>query len=200
MSNLYTIGCSNHSVDYFLELLKMYNISAIADVRSDPYSKHTPQFNQEPLRVFLNKSNIHYLHFGNEFGARRNEPEVYTNGKVSFEKVRKLPTFINGVKRIQNGLSKGMNIALMCTEKDPIDCHRFLMVSHGIEILSGLTSDHILHTGQIESTKDVEKRMLLHLNLQPDIFNPDMEHTINKAYNIFSERIAYQENRGALHE
>ncbi|MGD1875609.1 MAG: DUF488 family protein [Mastigocoleus sp.] len=44
---LFTIGHSNHTIEAFITLLKKHEITAIADVRSHPYSRYLEHFNQK---------------------------------------------------------------------------------------------------------------------------------------------------------
>ena len=137
--NLYTVGHSNQSVDDFLNLIKEVGINCILDVRSMPYSKHTPQFNRENFQKLLKQNNIIYAHFGEEFGARRNdclvEHKFSKNGKfeykeqVDFELGCKTENFQKGVKRLEKALSQGLKVSLMCSEANPIECHRFSFIS-----------------------------------------------------------------------
>ena len=124
---IYTIGHSNGTQDELLSLLNQAGINCVIDVRSIPVSSHTPQFNQNAIKLFLKKHNIQYLHFGDEFGARRSDAII--NGQVNFEKAMTTPAFLKGVERLKTGLEKGYVIALMCAEGDPLGCHRFSFLS-----------------------------------------------------------------------
>src|SRR5881227_321241 len=127
---IYTIGHSSHQIDYFLELLKIFSINCVIDVRSIAASSYNPQFNKEPLSNFLKNNQIAYLHFAEEFGARHTDPDLLDEeGKVDFEKVRMAWLFKSGVERLWKGVEKGFIIALMCSEAEPFDCHRFSMIS-----------------------------------------------------------------------
>jgi len=190
---LFTIGCSVHTIESLVAVLEKNRIQAVADVRSTPYSQHTPQFNENYIKKELTSKGIFYLPFGKEFGARRLEPEAYLYGKVSFQLVAKLRIFQEGIKRIEQGLNKGLAIALMCTEKDPIDCHRFILVSRSIESSLSIPVRHILFNGEVESTEDVEKRLLDKLNLHLDLFDPGINSLKDKAYTAIAEKIAYSE-------
>ncbi len=104
---IYTVGHSTHQLDYFLTLLKAYNINCIIDVRSVAASSYNPQYNQEPLKYFLKCNEITYLHFAEEFGARHTDPDLLDDeGKVDFEKVRRTWLFKNGVERIWQGVER----------------------------------------------------------------------------------------------
>lgn len=192
MSKIYTIGCSIHTLDEFISLLNKHNINAVADVRSIPYSQHTPQYNKEVLIKALKGKSIHYLDFSKEFGARRNEEDAYTNNRVDFKKVVKLPIFIHGIERIDTGISKGYNIALLCTEKNPLDCHRFSLVSKALIEKLNINVEHILFNGEIQNHYDLEKKMLCDFGFEKDLFD-DYKTLLENAYEKVINRVAYQE-------
>ncbi len=136
---LFTIGYAAKKSDEFLSLLKKNGVTCLVDVRSSPYSGTFKEYDKEPLRALLKKNGVLYAHFGSEFGARRDEAEAYRYvydekgdflEQVDFEKVYGLDAFKRGVGRIKTALSQGYRIAFLCSEKDPLNCHRFWMVSH----------------------------------------------------------------------
>jgi uncharacterized protein (DUF488 family) len=192
MNDIYTFGYSTHTFIELVNSIKNNNIDVAVDVRSVPYSKYTPQFNKESVKEGLLKEKIHYLHFGDEFGARRIEKEAYTNGKVDFQKVIKLPKFLKGIERINNGLEKNYHIVLLCTEKEPIDCHRFLLVSKVLKDLLHINIHHILFDGNIIEQNEVELKMIKQLNLHNSLFENNKDN-LEKAYKIFGNKIVYQE-------
>jgi uncharacterized protein (DUF488 family) len=181
MGSIYTIGSSIHAIDEFMALLNKYKINAVADVRSVPYSKHTPQYNREKLSGILKENQINYLDFNKEFGARRRESEAYTNGIVDFKKVVNLPEFLYGIERINEGMSKGYNIVLLCAEKDPINCHRFFLVSKALVDKLSINIDHILYDGSAINHHDLEKEMVQKLYFKNDLFN-DHRTLLETAY------------------
>lgn len=156
---VYTVGHSNHSIEEFIQLLEKHNINCICDVRSMPYSRFTEQYNRENIKGFLSKYNIKYLFFGEEFGARREEKSLLTNGMVDFEKVAKNEKFIKGIERIEKGLERGYRIALMCTEKEPIECHRTILVSRNLSI-KGMNVLHILADGTAVCHEKIEEELV----------------------------------------
>jgi uncharacterized protein (DUF488 family) len=129
LPSLYTVGHSNHSFAYFLELLQIAAVDYVIDVRSVAASRFNPQYNRKALMESLSLEGISYSHFGEEFGARRTEPEFYTNGIVDFEKVRRSGKFRHGINMVYDLLNKQHRIVFMCAEADPLTCHRFSMVS-----------------------------------------------------------------------
>lgn len=160
MGLLYTIGHSQHELEYFYNLLKKYNINNLLDVRSTPYSKYAEAYNKEQLRNSLSVKGIKYSFMGKFFGARPDNIELYNEeGYLDFEKVAKSDLFIKGMENVLLGLEKGNNIALMCTEKDPIDCHRAIMVSRAFS-LNGIDIKHILPNGKIQTQQELDERLL----------------------------------------
>lgn len=155
---LYSVGHSNQSQDEFLRLLKIHDINCIVDVRSVPASKNNPQFNLEPLRWFLKSRGIQYLHFGKEFGARRTDC-LDIDGQVNYEIAILTPNFTRGVERLLNGLDKGFRISLMCSEANPLECHRFSLVSRYFYD-NGMDVQHILKDAELASQKTLEDEMI----------------------------------------
>ena len=157
MNTIFTVGHSNGTVEELRTLLALAGIDCVVDVRSVPASAYTPQFNKEYLKRFLSNNGIFYLHFGEEFGARRTDAIV--DGQVNFEKAVTTPAFLKGVERIKHGLEQGYYIALMCSEADPLACHRFSMISRYFHD-QGFEVKHILHTKEIVSHDELEKKMI----------------------------------------
>lgn len=156
---IYTIGHSNHKIEKFIQLLQNHGIDCICDVRSTPYSRFAGQYNRENLKVILEKHNIRYLFFGEEFGARREEKNLLTDGLVDFEKVAKSEKFLSGIIRIEDGIKKGYNIALMCSEKEPIECHRTILVSRNLNS-KGIEVQHILSDGALKKHELIEYELI----------------------------------------
>lgn len=153
---IYTVGHSNQSAEEFLKLIIPHGINCIVDVRSTPYSKYTPQFNEAILKSFLSQHGILYAPFGKHFGARRDDcfheveitkkGETITQRQVDFEMGIKTKAFLEGVERIKVALSQGRKIAFMCSEADPLSCHRFSFISrffyeNGFEMLHIIRSN-----------------------------------------------------------
>lgn len=196
-NTIYTIGHSNHTIDYFLELLQTHHINCIVDVRSTPASSYSPQFNQLPLRNFLKLNNIIYMHFGKEFGARQEEKKVLDkNGKVDFEAFRQTNPFQKGVKRIQKGLNKNFKIALMCSEGNPMECHRFSMIAVYLEQNVGLEIQHILKDKSMISNQLLEQELLKKYKKklpQPSLFEPNVtpQQQLKAAYQLHNQDIGW---------
>lgn len=176
-TTIYTIGHSTHPADYFLELLTTHGVNCVVDVRSIAASRYHPQYNQKRLSDFLNQHGITYLHFAAEFGARQTAaPMLDDNQRVDFDKVRQSPSFRSGMQRLHQGMAKGYTLALMCAESDPLDCHRFIMITPAL-VHEGLEVRHILKDKTLLSNAVLEDRLLQKYRKklpQPDAFQPEL--------------------------
>jgi len=198
-NTVYTIGHSNHTIEYFIELLQSHSINCIIDVRSVSASAYNPQFNSEPLQNTLKHFNINYLHFGDEFGARHTDPKLLDEfGKVDFDKVRKSEKFLFGVERLKTGIEKGYNISIMCSEAEPFDCHRFSMISYFLA-RNGFDVLHILKDKSIITNEELEDKLLKkyqkqipHTNLF-EVFT--LQQQLNLAYRLRNKDVAYDTQR-----
>lgn len=189
-NKLFTIGHSTHTVDQFLGLLKKHGITAVCDVRSMPYSQHNPQFNRESLKEVLNARGISYVFLGKELGARSDNPACYINGKVQYNYLAEEPAFREGLRRVKKGM-QSFQVALMCAEKDPLTCHRTILVCRELRAES-IEIVHILADGSLETNPDAEKRLMNMLRIKPDMFHNERQ-CIEDAYDKQAEKIAYEE-------
>jgi len=193
---IYTIGHSTHEIENWISLLKRHCIDAVADVRSVPYSRRQPQFNRENLIDSLKKHGIAYVFLGRELGARTDDPECYEDGRVKYRLLAKTKLFKEGIERVRSG-SNHRNIALMCVEKDPLDCHRTILVAREL-IRTGSDVAHILVDGRVKSHSAVMKCLLEQLGAdrQRDLFLTE-EQLMDEAYDAREQRIAYSGEESA---
>ncbi len=192
MKELFTIGHSNHSLDHFIELLLVHRLSMIADVRSSPYSKYSPHFNKDVLDSALRNANIDYVFLGRELGAHRSEDGCYIDGQAKYDRIAQLPNFRRGLERVLQGAEHD-RIALMCSESDPITCHRTILVCRELKrICPDLKITHILGNGTEERQEMSEKRLINLHKLQPELFGEltSTSGLIEKAYDLQAEKIA----------
>ncbi len=155
---LFTVGHSNLSIQAFIELLQKHGVTALADVRSHPYSRYLPHFNQAALKIALLDNRIRYVFLGSELGARSSDPSCYVEGKALYEKIAATELFSAGIQRVLKG-AQTYKIALMCAEKDPITCHRAILVCQHLRN-SRLKISHILQNGSLETHQHLENRIL----------------------------------------
>ncbi len=188
---VYTIGYSAHSIEKFIDLLTIHHITAIADVRSQPYSRFNPQFNLTNLQSSLKSTGISYTFLGRELGARPEDRTCYVDGKAQYDLIARTELFRKGLARIVEGVKK-YRIALLCVEKDPLTCHRAILVCRHLVNL-GMAPQHILEDGRLESHNDALSRLLKELGLpEGDLFRSREEFIID-AYNRRGQQIAYTE-------
>lgn len=190
---VYTIGHSTHSIDAFLGLLGLNGISAICDVRSSPYSRFNPQFNKDALSKSLRDHGIKYVFLGKELGARSNDPSCYCDGRVQYDALAKTELFRSGIERVRVGVERGYKMALMCAEKDPLDCHRTVLVSRNLEY-EGFDVLHILSDGSLETQAEAAARLVKQFKLNQDDLFLSPQDVTDKAFHKQEEKIAYTED------
>lgn len=163
---LYTIGHSQHDLEKFVAMLKKHKINHLLDVRSTPYSQFASNYNREHIKTVLNDTGIQYTFMGTFFGARPDDKSLYTKeGYLDFDKARKTDRFQAGVENVIKGIKSGNKISLMCTEKDPLECHRAIMVARTFHE-QGIDVQHIMSDGNLQSHDELEQRLL-------DIYFPE---------------------------
>lgn len=205
---LFTIGHSNLNEEDFIHHLKQHNITALGDVRSHPYSRYLRHFCQDYLKYLLKKNNIEYVFLGEQLGARPSDQDCYVEGKAVYERIANTFSFKQGLKRVAMGAEK-YRIALMCAEKDPITCHRAILVCQYLRDFD-LDIHHILSNGELESHSHLEDRLLESLDLLPKpqvqlsifdevntvintLINTSREELVAKAYKQQGDKVAYVE-------
>lgn len=181
IKELFTIGHSNLSIDAFIALLQQHGITAVADVRSHPYSRFLPHFNQSALKAALLNTGIQYVFLGKELGARSVDQSCYVDGKASYEKIAATELFSEGIQRVLKG-SETYKISLMCAEKDPITCHRSILVCQHLREFA-LEIKHILSNGDLESHERLEDRLLVLHGLKQS----ELDEAAPKQLSLFEE-------------
>ena len=187
---LFTIGHSTHPFPHFANLLRINGITAVADVRSAPYSRYNPQYNRETLKAALESVGIAYSHLGPQLGAHREEPESYgPGGQVDFARTATSIAFREGIQRVKTGQQR-YSIAMMCAERDPITCHRNLLICRFIrEELSDIA--HVRGDGTLETHDQLESRILAECKLpQRDLFRSRAD-LVKLAYETLAQQNAF---------
>lgn len=185
---LFTIGHSNRQLDEFIELLQLQQITAIADVRSHPSSRFAPHFNQEALQATLLEHRIEYVFLGKELGARRDEAGCYVDGVARYDLIEQAPLFRAGLDRIRKGAAK-FRIALMCSERDPLTCHRSILIARSLRC--DFQIRHIVSNDEPESHEDAEQRLLAIWGLPARALFHDENGLLDEAYARQAREIAW---------
>jgi uncharacterized protein (DUF488 family) len=173
-----TIGHGKRDLNTFIYTLLRYKVNCIVDVRSSPYSKFSPQFNREILASELNKHNITYKWFGDSLGGRPSDLSTYDeNGIVDYDKLIKSDAFSKGLKELEE-LSVPYNVCIMCSEHDPLRCHRFLAVSKELA-RRGYRILHIIDERQFAKQSTLEDKLVeIHYGecIQLDLFSENQDY------------------------
>jgi len=188
---VFTIGHSTHAQERFIALLCQHGITALCDVRSKPYSRMNPQFNREELEEALLARGIAYRFLGKELGARSDDPHCYERGKVQYGRLAETDLFKHGLRRVLRGMKDGFRIALMCAEKEPLECHCTILVARHLAAL-GVAVAHIHADGRLENHDSALSRLARLLNLPEDDMFHSREELLDDAYRRQEERIAYE--------
>lgn len=195
---IFTIGYAGFAIDDFIKALKKHNINSLIDVRSSPFSKFYQDYNKPLLCDTLQKNGIIYRNYNSEFGARQDDKTYYPNGYLDFSMFTRSKVFLDGMQKIINAIPLGYKFVLMCSEKDPINCHRTIMVGKAFSD-NGISVSHILSDGHIITQSDIEARLL-------DMYYPDRdqlalfgeqlsaEEMIENSYKFQNEKIGYRIN------
>ena len=194
---LYTIGHSQHDTEYFIKMLQKYNINYVLDVRSTPYSQFAESYNRENIKATLKRVGIEYSFMGNYFGARPQDQSLYSQeGYLDFDKTRNSVKFQSGVHNVIKGIQAGNHISLMCTEKDPIECHRAIMVARTFFEI-GIEVQHILADSSLQSHDKLNQRLMdlyfpnrYQISLFPSENKSD-EECLEEAYKYQNKKIGY---------
>jgi len=188
-SEILTVGHSNHSPERFIALLRGAEVTAVADVRSAPYSRHAPQFNRDRLRDDLDRAGIAYVFLGRELGGRPAEREFYADGVADYEKMAQAPAFAEGLERVIEG-AQSHRIALMCSERDPLTCHRCLLVGRALEE-RGARVSHLLDSGECVSHSAIEDELLARTGRTGDDLFAPRDERLAAAYREHARKVAF---------
>lgn len=195
---VFTIGYSSFKLNDFIATLQHYGIKCLVDVRSLPYSQYHSEYNKESLAGELKKYEIMYRNYAREFGARQDDRKFYDGeGLLDFKSFIKSNEFQSGVEKIKKGIEIGYSFALMCAEKDPINCHRAIMVGQGFAKV-GFSVKHIKSDKTIETQEELEQRLLdmyFKDRGQISLFSDEIESDdvlVEKGYALRNKEIGYR--------
>ena len=187
---IFTVGHSNHPADVFLGLLTRCGISAVADVRSAPFSRRFPQFDKAALSRSLKETGIGYVFMGRALGARPDDPSCYAGGRVSYVRLAARPAFLEGIARLKRG-ARDRRIALMCAEREPLDCHRTILVARALD-REGIAVEHIHADGRLEPHGEATDRLFDLVGVPRDDMFLGRGELAAMAFSRREARIAYR--------
>jgi uncharacterized protein (DUF488 family) len=173
MKAIRTIGHSNHPIERFLALLKAAGVQRLVDVRSMPWSRRFPQFGRERLANSLKEASIDYVWEGEALGGKPPDGGGY-------DEMAARPGFKRAIGRvIEQGT--GTSLCLMCAEKEPLECHRVLLVSRRLAE-RGAAIEHLLADGTTRLHAEIEAALLKKAG-GDDLFE-DREARLARAYGM----------------
>ena len=204
-TSLYTIGYSAFDRDQMISILKELKIDCLIDVRSVPASAHAPEFNKDVFSQVLQQNKLYYRNYL-EFGARQTNTRYFSQSKngdlyLDFDKYILSDQFRAGMTKVKKGIELNYKFVFMCAEKDPINCHRALMVAKAFS-KEEYQVEHIIVAKDknfaLEDHKKLEERLVEvndeDLN-QGDLlssFEEAKENKIAAAYRAANEKIGYR--------
>jgi uncharacterized protein (DUF488 family) len=193
--DLFSIGHSNIPAERLIGLLRHAGVNAIADVRSTPFSRRFPWFSGKNLATTLAQHGMTYLAYGDALGGRPRDATLYRDGVADYEAMARLPDFQIGLDRLLADAARS-RVCLMCAEREPLDCHRCLLVARSLAE-RGLTIGHILHDGTVEPHAATERRLLALTGASDDLFVTGQDERLAAAYRRRARAVAYRAAAGA---
>jgi uncharacterized protein (DUF488 family) len=180
IAELYTVGHSNHSIEHFLALLERHGVETVADVRSRPYSRFVPHFGKERLARFLEAEGLGYLFLGQELGGKPHR-DASSDARLDYRARIGEPSFQRGIRTLLDAVAE-RRVALMCRERDPLDCHRLRLICRYLRPID-LDVRHILPNGDAEVQQATERRLLERTaKRQLGLFDDPDQAALERAY------------------
>ena len=172
MRAIRTIGHSNHPIERFVALLKAGGVERLVDVRSMPWSRRFPQFGRERLAKSLKDAGIDYVWQGEALGGKPKSGGGYDDAAAR-------PEFKDAIGRLIADRAN-TSLCLMCAEKEPLNCHRTVLVSrrlaeHAVPI------EHLLADGTVKPHAEIEEALLKKAGGGADLFE-NREARLARAY------------------
>ena len=178
-STIYSIGHGNKSIETLIEELRHFGVNYLIDIRSKPYSKYSPHFNQNSLKFSLLEEKINYTFLGDSLGGLPDDQTCYTNGHVDYDKLKEKEFFKNGLQRLVAANDKKIKVAIMCSESKPEECHRTKLIGEELKKF-GIGLNHITRT------KSKPKQLII--KSQNDVM---LEVAPNGTVNLFGEEMTF---------
>ena len=189
--DFFSIGHSNIPVDRFVTILREAGVNTVVDVRSIPSSRRFPWFSKKNLEVRLAREGIAYTAMGDALGGRPRDDRLYRDGIADYEAMAREPQYQAGIDRLIDAAARS-RVCLMCAEREPLDCHRCLLVARSLTE-RGLAVGHILHDGTIEAHGATERRLLAWDGKDCDLFASGQRELIAAAYRHRARSVAFRQ-------
>ncbi len=189
--DIFSIGHSNIAAARFAAMLQDAAVTTVADVRSMPNSRWFPWFSQKTLAAQLNGIGIAYTAMGDTLGGRPRDESLHRDGVADYEAMANEPEFRAGLDRLREAVARS-RVCLMSAEREPLDCHRCLLVARRLAECS-LAVGHILHDGTIEPHAATEQRLLALDGDAGGLFVAGQEERLAAAYRLRARAVAFRQ-------
>jgi uncharacterized protein (DUF488 family) len=159
----YTIGHSTRKLEEFINIIKNYGIDCVMDVRSYPRASndYDKPYDRDSLEINIKQAGINYIYMGEELGENRTENEALDEeGKVDFDKVMECSIFKKGINKIVEGIKRGHKIVLMCSERNPFNCHRSILLGYAL-MKNGVAMEHVIDEEKSKSQNRIEEEIFI---------------------------------------
>lgn len=155
--SVFTIGHSKHPIETFLGLLRRHGVEVLVDVRSQPFSRFSPQFSRKALERAVSEAAIRYLFMGDALGGRPASRACYdAEGKVDYDRVEAQDFYQRGIARLLDGVTR-FRVCILCAEEDPARCHRRLLITRTL-VRRGVDVQHIRGDGAVQTEDQIQTR------------------------------------------
>jgi uncharacterized protein (DUF488 family) len=157
----YTVGHSTRTLEEFVELLRIAQVTQVADIRAVPKSRTNPQYNKDALPKSLAAFQVEYEHIA-ELGGLRGKAKLVPQELNGFWENRSFhnyadyalsETFRAGLGRLV-ALGRERRCAMMCSEAVWWRCHRRIVADH--LIARGESVFHLMGRDKIEPAELTE--------------------------------------------
>lgn len=180
-TTLYSIGHGSKKIEDFIEELKSFDIEYLLDIRSKPFSKWNPQFNQAALELELKNHGITYVFVGDTLGGLPEDRSCYdSNGKVVYDIIKEKKFFKQGLKRLTTANEKRIQLAIMCSESKPEECHRSKLIGEELRNKE-ISLKHIVSIKRVKSQETVINELTKGKGTV-DLFGNEIDFTSRKSY------------------
>jgi uncharacterized protein (DUF488 family) len=151
MTTVFTVGHGNRPIEELIGVLQDAGIQCLVDVRAFPASRRHPHFARAALEQSLPGAGILYVWEGQALGGRRKPAADSPHAALRHPAFRAYAdhmttgTFREGIERL-TGVARTVPAAIMCAERLPWQCHRFLisdyLIAEGYEVV------HLINPGK----------------------------------------------------
>lgn len=177
---IYTLGHSTHPLETFIGLLKQHGIEALVDIRSVPMSRFNPQFRQKDLKAALEAVGLDYVYRGDALGGQPRAQHHNRQLRIPYAARVQMPEFKAGLAALKN-LAAQKRVTIMCAEKEPLNCHRTLLVARALAE-ENFPVLHILGDGNLRTQEEVEEDLLNWRGLEVGGLFDDPATRLEEAY------------------